>query len=197
MFARLMASFAALVAAGTSGCATLEERGDPAMPALDKGPSWVTVIGDVATPNRPPFNGFDDAFIKAQQTDFERAVVFDPATLRALPQREVRAQVEGWPAPLVARGPLLADVLNSAGVDDDKTVTFFALDGYRAALTGEERAARDWILALSVDGAPLGVGGRGPTWLLHATPDGPADPSVEAQWVWSAYLIAVGDEPMF
>ncbi len=193
MRTRVTAALAVTLIALAGGCAAAPQEGAPSM----TGPAWVTVIGDVGAGNRPAFEAFDDAFFKTQHVSFDQAVAFDRDALLALPQTTVTAHIAGWPGPVRARGPRLGDVLAAARVSDDKTVSVFALDGYRAALTPQERAARDWVLAVDVDGAPLGVGGRGPAWLLYATPDGPADTAAESLWVWSVYLIAAGDEPVF
>ncbi|MCC2110804.1 MAG: molybdopterin-dependent oxidoreductase [Hyphomicrobiales bacterium] len=150
----------------------------------------LTVIGNVAKPNRPALNPFRDAFFKFGNHEFDRAHAFDRATLAALPQVEIRAKAASWPAAVAARGPLLKDVLESAGVSETATVTVYALDGYGAELSAAERAAKDWVLAIEMDGTPLGLGGRGPAWLLHDTGDGEISADAEAKWVWSAFLIA-------
>jgi hypothetical protein len=45
--------------------------------------------------------------------------------------------------------------------------TFVAADGYTSYLIPEDIKRSDWILALSADGEPLGVGQQGPIWLIN------------------------------
>lgn len=156
-----------------------------------KGAPVVTVIGAVAEPNRPAFDAFDDAFLNFHGKEFEKAFVFDRAALEALSQVSVTARAEGWPKSVVAKGPLLKDLMDAAGVPPNATIAFMALDGYVAELDSAERAANDWVLAIEVDGKPLTVGGRGPAWLLHDTGNGAITEDAEAKWVWSVFLIEV------
>ncbi|MCW2307022.1 molybdopterin-dependent oxidoreductase [Rhodobium gokarnense] len=158
--------------------------------ADDAAPATLTVIGKVGTSNRPGFDPFRDAFFKFHGKEFEKAFAFDRAALKALPQRTVTAKAAPWPKPVTASGPPLKDVLDAAGVADDATVTLFALDGYGVTLSPADRAARDWVLAIEMDGTPLAIGGRGPAWLLYDTGDGTASEDAEAKWVWSVFVIA-------
>ncbi|MBY8977206.1 hypothetical protein KHP62_15415 [Rhodobacteraceae bacterium NNCM2] len=153
------------------------------------GPVILTVIGGVPEPNRPPFDPLRDAFINYREFDFERAFAFDTAMLTSLPQVEITAAFKDWPAPISASGPLLSDVLNTAGIEDGQTVRLVALDGYGIEFTPADRAAQDWVLALNAEGAPLALGGRGPAWLLHDTGGAQAPEEDESKWVWSVFLI--------
>lgn len=157
------------------------------------GGSLVTVIGEISSTNRGPFEPFRDAFFKFNDRQFDRAYAFDRAALKALPQATINANAEGWPAGVTARGPLVRDVLTAAGVPASASVSFVALDGYAVALSQEELRAQDWILATEIDGAPIGIGGRGPAWLMHDTGSGAVSASDEAKWVWSVYLIVAGE----
>jgi hypothetical protein len=154
------------------------------------GPHLVTVIGDVANPNRPAFDAFRDAFFKARDETFAAAHGFDRAALAAMPQVTVEANAEGWPAAITARGPRLADVMEAAGVAAGATLTFMALDGYTVALDAAERGARDWVLAIEMNGAPLAIGGRGPAWLVHDTAGETVAADQEGGWVWAVFLIS-------
>jgi hypothetical protein len=50
----------------------------------------------------------------------------------------------------------------------------------------------DWILALSADGVPLGLGQQGPIWLINArAPD--FKPARHAHWVWAVFYVKVGE----
>lgn len=163
-----------------------------AMPAL-AGPHVLTVIGDVGNSNRPAFDGFRDAFLKFQDKTFESAFAFDRDGLLALPQTTVTASAEGWPSPVTATGPKLADVMAAAGVAPETDLTFLAFDGYEVTLDAAERSAQEWIMALDADGEPLSIGGRGPVWLLHDTGGQTVSADVEAKWIWSVFLVAAGE----
>jgi len=163
---------------------------DAARAADEGGATMVTVIGEVGESNRPAFDAFSDAFLNIRGWDFENAHAFDRASLAALPQATVTAQIEGWPGPVTARGPRLSDVMDAAGVAPDAALRIVALDGYEARLTPEQRRAEDWVLAIAADGEPLGIGARGPAWLLHDTGGETLPSDAETAWVWSIFLIA-------
>ena len=158
--------------------------------AANAGPTVMTIIGKVATANRGAYNEFSDSFFKYHEKTFEKAFAFDRESLKALPQATAAANAEGWPAPVQASGPRLKDVLTAAGVADTTTITAFALDGYGVEFTPAERAAHDWILAIDADGKPLGLGGRGPAWLLYDTGSGKASTDEEAKWIFSIFLMS-------
>lgn len=154
-----------------------------------QGPVILTIIGNVASPNRAAFDAMQDAFIGYHEYSFERAFAFDRAMLAALPQVEVDANYHEWPGPVTASGPFLSDVLATAGIDDDQVVTLVALDGYAIEFTPADRVAQEYVLAITAGGQPLGVGDRGPSWLLHDTGGREASDSEESKWVWSVFLI--------
>ena len=45
------------------------------------------------------------------------------------------------------------------------------------------------VLAISVDGGALGIGGRGPAWLLFDSGGVALSEDVESQWVYSVFTI--------
>lgn len=151
----------------------------------------VTIAGKIARHNRGAFDSFADAFLKYHEKSFDRALALDRDTLSGLPQVEITADARSWPRPLRLSGPRLADVLALAGAQPG-TVTLYALDGYGVALTPEDLAARDWVLAIAADGTPLGLGGRGPAWLAYEKPAGAkASAEEEGKWVWSVFYVTV------
>lgn len=155
------------------------------------GPTVVTVIGELGETNRPPFNAFTDSLFAYHELSFDKAFAFDRAALLALPQISLVANATNWERPVSASGPRLADVLAQAGVAAEAGVTLTALDGYAVELDGKQRQAEDWVLALSADGTPLGVGGRGPLWLLYDTGGEALSDDGEAKWVYSIFTIIV------
>ena len=66
-------------------------------------------------------------------------------------------------------GPRLTDVLDAAGCRGGALDTL-ALDGFRFRLSRVDVEARDWVLVTRADGRPLGVGERGPLWLVFNPP---------------------------
>ncbi len=150
------------------------------------------VTGDVANINRGPFDAFQDGFLNYHGHNFQRAFEFDTAALDALPQRELTADAAPWPRAIAMSGPLLADVLAAAGAVG-KPIVVYALDGYGAAMTREQVAAHEWVLATHADGKALGIGGRGPLWLVYDTGPARATAEEEGAWVWSVFHIAAGE----
>lgn len=186
-----MALYALLSLGALTGAAAHLSGVAQAETVAPTGPTVLTVSGAITAGNRGPFDAFEDGFLNYHEKSFDAAYAFDRAMLEALPQHTVSAMVEGWPQPVEARGPRLRDVLTAAGAGPNATLFATALDGYAAEFSAEELAAQDWILAIDVDGAPLGVGGRGPTWILYGTGVDVASADAEAQWVWSVFLLEV------
>ena len=151
----------------------------------------LTVTGDIANTNRAPFDAFRDGLLNAKGLTFERAFQLDEDDLAALPQQELLLDAESWPTPLTISGPKLADVLAAAG-GTGKRITIHALDGYAKPMTIEQIASKDWVLANHADGVALGIGGRGPIWLVHSTDSRKATAQEERSWIWSVFHIAVG-----
>ena len=152
----------------------------------------LTVTGDIANTNRPRFDQFHDGFLNFHGKSFEKAFEFDRAVLAALPQQSITVNAEPWSAAVKMSGPKLADVLAAAGATG-KPITVYAMDGYGAAMTVDQIAARGWVLAMSADGKPLGIGGRGPLWLAYDTGSGKATAEEEGAWVWSVFHIEAGE----
>lgn len=177
LIAGLIFAFGVLVSGQTSAAAA-----DPAQ---------LTVIGKIDNSNRSRFEPFSDAFFKFREKEFSKAFEFTYADLAALPQVTVNAKAEEWPAAISATGPALDKVMKAAGAAPDAKLSIVALDGYSIELEAGDREAQNWILAISVDGKPVGIGGRGPVWLLHDTAGQTVNSDVEGRWVWSAFLIEV------
>lgn len=160
--------------------------------ANDKEPTLLTITGKITKTNRAAFSEFDDAFLKSKEESFTKAFAFTRSALEQLPQQNVQARVKSWPKDVRATGPRLSDVLKAVGVTTSTKISLVALDGYTVELEAQDLTSTDWVLAITADGKPLGVGGRGPAWLLHdTTTSGPATEADEAKWVWSVFLIKV------
>lgn len=136
-----------------------------ALAAGGTGPVILTVTGNVANPNRGPLDAFEDAIFAHLDVKFDKAFTFTLADLKALPQRTVTVRYEGWPRDVTATGPEIGEVLKAAGAEGAK-VLVQAVDGYAPEFTREDIARGKLVLAVEADGKPLGLGGRGPLWLL-------------------------------
>lgn len=156
-----------------------------------KGGPVLTIAGKITETNRPAFNELNDVFFNFHKRTFEHALVFDIASLEALGMQKARIDYPGWPAPVSVEGPFLRDVLAAAGAKEG-TVRITALDGFTAELAAADMAEQDWIVAVKADGQYLGIGGKGPSWVLYARRDGkPATAEDEERWPWGAFLIEV------
>lgn len=151
----------------------------------------LTVTGQVAHPNRPPFDPFTDGFFAHYDIKFDKAHAFSRQDLLRLPQVRVILHYPNWPKAMAFRGPRLRDVLAAAGAGG-KTVSVQALDGYAAEFPMEAVSGDKVVLALDVDGHALGIGGRGPTWLVFPPGAMPGqDTSNDSGLVWAAFHIKV------
>jgi hypothetical protein len=153
----------ALFVAATCALAVPGARaGDGAEPVV------LTVTGNVAKPNRGPIDAFEDAVFSHMDIKFDKAFTFTLSELKALPQKTIKVRYPDWPREVEASGPSIVDVLKAATAEGKK-ILVQAIDGYAPEFTGEDIAKDKMILALSADGKALGLGGRGPLWLLGPT----------------------------
>jgi len=138
-----------------------------------------------------PFDKNQDVFFGYHERSFSKAYAFDLAMLESLGMRRATIAYEGWPAPLEVEGPLLREVLAAAGAAGG-TVAMLALDGFAAELSPGELAAEDWMVVIKENGQYLGIGGRGPAWVLYPRRDGKmATAADEQRWPWAVFLIEV------
>ena len=159
-----------------------------AQPAPD-GPVILIVAGAITTSNRGPLDPFHDAFLAYHDVAFDAAYVFDRAMLEHLGVRELTTRYPGTDRVIRAEGPLLRDVLAAAGATGT-VVSVMALDGYAATIAVEDAARYDVVVALRVDGHDLGLGGRGPAWVVFPDDATLADRG-DAAWVWGAFFMRV------
>ena len=175
---------AALMLCGFTGiAATAEEK------PLPKGAAVLTVAGKMANWNRGAMAPERDSLMKQRDIKFERAMAFDWDMLAGLPQHELKVVTpvgEG-----AFKGPLLSDVLKASGAEGGK-VRLVALDGSTTELEPKDMQGENWVLTLSVDGKPVGIGDFGPMWLMHQPASG-VTPSKEEmeRWIWSVFYIEV------
>jgi hypothetical protein len=112
--------------------------------------------------------------------------------LQALPQRELTEQPTNFPKPGRFRGPLLADVLTAARAAG-KDAKLTALDDYQVAITADEMAQHNPILALELDGATLIGHDFGPyfvMWPFREKPEIDIE-AFQAKAIWQVVKIEV------
>ena len=153
------------------------------------GPVVLTVAGNVANTNRPAYRDRLDVIFRYHKRTFERAFAFDRAMLEELGTVALRIEHPGWGGPMNVSGPRLAGVLAMAGCPGGPLATL-ALDGFSTQISGEAREARDWVVATRAEGRPLGLGERGPLWLVFDPPgERPATDEEADQWPWALFFI--------
>lgn len=153
----------------------------------------LTVGGLVGKTNRGPLDEKRDVVLAKYKAAFKNAFAFDRSMLLALPQGTVTAQPTEFDKPASFTGPVLRELLGFLEAAKVK-VTFMALDGFTGWLAPEDIAGADWILALSADGVPLGLGDQGPIWLLRSGGQKVnAEDSTHADWVWGVFYIHIGE----
>lgn len=161
---------------------------DLARPA---GPVVLTVHGNITSTNRGGVNDFEDAFFKFGDVKFDKAAAFDRAMLEKLGMKKLAVKYDTWPARYTFEGPLLADVLKAAGAKGG-SIRVFAIDGYGAEIPMTDLEKYPVLLALKANGRWLGLGDRGPTWVVYPREDFAAlKQQDDAKWVWSAIRIEV------
>ena len=153
----------------------------------------LTVGGYVGKPNRGPLDPEHDSLLAKLKADFKHGFAFDRAMLLKLPQGEVTAHPPEFGKEATFSGPLLHDVLFSIEAAKVKT-TFVAVDGYTGYLMPEDVDGSDWILALTADGEPLGIGQQGPIWLLNTRGPGvTVGKDRRGSHVWALVYMHVGE----
>lgn len=102
-----------------------------------------------------------------QVSNAEGAVVeFDRQALESLPQVSIKTSTLWTQGVIEFRGPLLLDVLHSAGITSGR-VAFQALNDYRLEADLTE-FTQEWpIIATRRDGLPFGVRDNGPLWVIY------------------------------
>lgn len=94
---------------------------------------------------------------------------FDLPALEALPQRTLATSTPWYPGPRRFTGPLVRDVLGSAGLPADATghARCVALNDYRVDIPLVDLRSFDVVLAHRIDGKPIGVRDKGPLFVIY------------------------------
>ncbi len=91
---------------------------------------------------------------------------FDSDMLDRLPQHEFTTSTPWYSEPRTFRGPLLRDLLSLLNASGTR-LYITALNEYRAQLPVSDTAKYDVILACRINGHPLRVRDRGPTFIVY------------------------------
>lgn len=191
-----------LQASAAAGATALAAGHGPASaqlaPKAARGPVLLTVSGRIGAGNRGALDPTQDLLLARQQVRFDKAHAFDFAALTALPAVSITPTLERGMGLRELRGPLLTDVLQTAGaqVGEATTLLVRAIDGYAVKLPLAEVRRRRFIVATHYEGRPLALGGVGPLWVVFDADrfaDMAAKPVDErfALCPWAAYHIDV------
>lgn len=154
----------------------------------------LTVTGEIGNTNRGAFDPDKDSLFSRLNIGFQRAFAFDRPMLLRLKQGRVTAKTTELGRDAVFTGPLLKEVLAAVGAAPAK-VSVVAVNNYEGWLAPEDIDNSDWILALEVDGTPLGLGQQGPIWLINTrAPGEEPNQSHRGHWVWAVFYMRVGDK---
>jgi hypothetical protein len=137
-------------------------------PKHSKSPTLLTVTGLIGKGNRGALDPALDQLMAKQKIKFDTAMVFNFATLAALPSISIRPTLEYDNKAHTLRGPLLTNVVAATGAP--KVGTRFlmrAIDGYTIMLSLADAVKYRFIVATHLDGEPLPLGGLGPTWAVY------------------------------
>jgi hypothetical protein len=174
-----------IVAFAVCASAVAAELGTPIGPVL------VTIYGAIENTNRGPLDPFTDGVLAAQEAEFEEAAEFDLAMLEALGMRTVETGYKDWTASYVFEGPLLEDLMQAVGARGE-LVRIYGLDGYSGEIPMSDLEDYVVVFALKRDGRYLGIGGKGPGWIVYDTAANPeVNEQEESKWVWAAFRIEV------
>jgi len=163
-----------LLAAGLLGTALAPAAlaaDPPARPkaAESAGPGLLTVNGQLGRSNRGPLDPALDQLMHKHGLAFDKAWQFDAPALARLPATTIEPTLEYDSKVHRLAGPLLTTVVEAAGVAPNASVMLIlrAIDGYKVGVSMADARKYRMIVATSIDGAPLSLGGLGPLWAVY------------------------------
>jgi len=186
-----------LLATGVLGAA-LPLHASAAQSAAHAGPGLLTVAGAIDRSNRGPLDPALDQLMVKHKARFERAWQFDAAMLARLPAVTIQPTLEYDAKVHKLNGPLLSTVVEAAGVAAGANVMLAlrAIDGYTIAVSLADARGYRMIVATTLDGAPMSLGGLGPMWAVYDADRLPAfkDKPLNERFAlcpWGLYFIEV------
>ena len=133
----------------------------------------LTISGPGVRGNRGPLEPGRDLLLKNHGLSFDSAWTASATVLDQLAAETIAPHVEYDSQVHRLSGPLLATVLQAAGVDTARAATqgwwlgLQAIDGYRAQLPLSQALRWRMLLATRMDGQRLSLGGLGPQWAVY------------------------------
>lgn len=157
---QFMSTAAVAVSAPVSASAATKAR---------RGPGILTISGAIGKSNRGPLDPALDQLMIKHGAKFERAFEFDSALLARLPAVAIQPTLEYDARAHKLSGPLLSSVVEAVGVSPSASVILAlrALDGYTIAISLADARSYRMIVADSIDGQPMSIGGLGPLWAVY------------------------------
>ncbi|HEY6353887.1 MAG TPA: molybdopterin-dependent oxidoreductase [Burkholderiaceae bacterium] len=157
------------VAAGVVGAAALPLQASAAQSAARAGHGILTVTGAIARSNRGPLDPALDQLMVKHGAKFDKAWQFDDGMLARLTAVTIQPTLEYDAKPHKLSGPLLSAVVEAAGVITGSQVmlSLRALDGYTVAVSLADARGYRMIVASTLDGIPMSIGGLGPLWAVY------------------------------
>ena len=134
-----------------------------------RNPGLLTVSGAIGKGNRGRLDPALDQMMVKHGIQFAKAFVFDAPALNGLPSITIKPTLEYDSRVHSLSGPLLATVLEAAGVKPGRAVTLGlrAVDGYNVSLSLTDARSYRMIVATHIDSQPLALGGLGPQWAVY------------------------------
>ncbi len=158
-----------LVAGALGAVSPLHGYAAPQASSARKGGGLLTVAGAIDRSNRGPLDPALDQLMVKHGSKFDKAWEFDAAMLARLPATTIEPTLEYDAKPHKLSGPSLGAVVGAAGVAAAAPVmlTLRALDGYAVAVSLADANRYRMIVATSLDGVPMSLGGLGPLWAVY------------------------------
>ena len=79
------------------------------------------------------------------------------------------------------------DLLAAVGAAPE-SIAVLALDGFAVDISNDDLNSEDWIVAIKQNGQHMGVGQRGPAWVVFDPGDDKSiTPEEEGSWPWAAF----------
>ena len=129
---------------------------------------------------------------------FDKAWQFDAAMLVRLPAVTIQPTLEYDAKVHKLSGPLLSTVVEAAGVavGANAMLGLRAIDGYTIAVSLADARGYRMIVAGTLDGVPMSLGGLGPLWAVYDADRLPAfkDKPLKERFAlcpWGLYFIEV------
>ncbi|HSV46820.1 MAG TPA: molybdopterin-dependent oxidoreductase [Ramlibacter sp.] len=160
-------------------------------------PALLTVTGAIRNTNRGPSDPVLDQMMAKQKISFDKAHAFQFAALAAMPSATIRPTLEYDNKQHTLRGPLLTTVLKAVGASSETgKLVMRAVDGYSPTISVADARKYRFIIATSLDGRAMPLGGLGPLWAVYDAdryPDMAAKPVDQrfALCPWALYHIEV------